>query len=821
VVERVLLHPQSDLWIVTEWLRYVPDFSYKKARHAKASLLERRADPDKVNHVSLCWWRLKVLYDAFSRQTGYRNYIVACYRLLFLLENQEEYQDWLDFYIGQKLSAESGKQTAAKPKSNFGHLSRDFVWDKYVTEADIPMEHLLSISLFPFWDVEKENKTMKFCFIPLEPKVDLLRPLIRSFLEKYSPKKLFIPSYQCCLRVSNKKYNDGGVVRHDYEQPTTDWNSSFKFQSFMTGRLSRREVWLPGRITKMSNTFWFSVFEQIVRRVPYYANNFDRVEDLHKTIKKRLNGYFVQFDLSAFGLQFPRQYLEVLVEELQDMYISSPELEGRVSELKDLLREVFVEMPDGTFIKPDRGIGLGYYEVLKTIIVLSILDHTNPISIFGDQGIVPFSMKERAKHPGTLLKNFGFIFDKPEKCRILSNMETGILWAGAWMTPNDCIIKKSWSSLYAGALESQYHWERKGSLQSIVDSISGSIQHIWKFLSFQYELYYGYEFFASESLGHFDNQGVNPDCPRNLGMTKDVSINRIHPPTEAFSSQMTRSLFPTRDVLLRSVAKSISIKRYRTWQRNIIIDTSLWYYSNPKVSLNNSKRPIRSAVARATPFWLATRELLLNGVDTGTISYDLEKHDRDRAIQQYPLAENPFQVKATGGYSLNLQPNVGIFGTTTEHAELCRLFDEADKGGEGHFVYRQGASLPADAHWDPWIKDHDDWKVRMATKNPYLLSKFSKEITGVEQSPDDINSDKIDLVEFLKNQLTDKIQQVNSSDDHLLEWEVENDAVGEDPTTIVDSYEDPLDEYLNVLEDIPEYTPASPTLGDADITWNL
>jgi hypothetical protein len=307
---------------------------------------------------------LKVLYNSFYRNIYFRRYILEVYKRLFYLEGQEEYEEFLSHFVGEKLYSETPGMGKA-PKSKFQHLVRESPWREFLDH--ISMEHMIPLSALPMWELPDTGKTDRLCYQPYdnshEPE---FREKFVSFLKKYAPGKIFVPTVESCFHPSTKKYNDGGEVRTDFEPPQNDWNSGFKLQSFMTQPLSKREVWLPGRIFKIQNNFWFSIAEQIVRNVPYYANNFSTTEELWESIHRRLMGYCVIYDVSGFGLQFPRSLLRIAAEEIRDFYHSSPQFEECVDSLNSYLDKVWLQYPDGSIKNPTRGIGLGYYELLKT-----------------------------------------------------------------------------------------------------------------------------------------------------------------------------------------------------------------------------------------------------------------------------------------------------------------------------------------------------------------------------------------------------------------------------------------------------------------------
>jgi hypothetical protein len=813
---------------VEEWIRIVPDFSYKKAFLAKEGLIKRYADPDKVQHVALCWFRLKVLYSAFYQNTIFRNYIVKAYRLLNFLENQEEYSDFLDHWLGESTEAGS-KSIGNQPISSLSGYTKSSIWRPFFGPNALSVDNALSLSLFVLYEIEKPSKTEQLCWQPYDNSRETeFSEKFEKFLDKYLPKKLYVPDDLACHHPGTKKFNDGGSVRHDYEEPINDWNSGFQLQSFLTGPLTVREVWLPGRVTKMNNAFWFIIIAQIIRNVPYYANNYPEPEQLWNSVKSKLKGSAVHFDVTGFGLQFPRSLLEIAARAISRRYYTNVQFDARVTELVTILNEVWLQYPDGSFKKPLRGIGLGYYETLKTICVLALIDESDPISVFGDQGLIPLNMKKRkTTHPMYTLPPFGFIFDEAKasglssvrKIKQLPNIETGVLWGGLWLTPNSYTVKKSWTPAFAGALACQYHWERKAALHSL--RLDKDKAHLWKYISFHYEIAFGYEFYASESLAHPENLGINPEAIQVLGNTRHKHVFHVPSPKTRFTSNMGRTVFPTSDIT-RKDAKTYSIERRKAYNRNRIINTIIDEIIHPKIVMNNTRAPQLSVAASKTPFWQAARELLLYNNDVGTISYELSDSDLRSAIMKYSLADNPYEVKATGGYRITSLYK-GIWGTSTEHAELTDIILNARKDKAGSYIYNRNLEiLPPSAAWDEWNKEANFAKrPKLVTKNPYLLEKFHSELVGLTTVQ--LSERDNDFISLLQAQLSNKDEGAVMTDGSAIDtWE---DVHGELSAARPEAeYHEDLNDFYELLDPPEEelaYRPESPKGATESYTWIL
>jgi hypothetical protein len=501
--------------------------------------------------------------------------------------------------------------------------------------------------------------------------------------------------------------------------------------------------------------------------------------------------------------------LQIACDEICKLYYPNHNLVVLHSEISRILRKVTLEYLDGTFKYPNRGIGLGYFETLKTLCVLSLLDHTNPIAIFGDQGLIPLDMKTRkTSHPGTVLGRFGFIFDKPTKTRILPYIETGVVIGNALLTPSVCYFKKSWIPQLVGALSCTYHWERKEALKSM--TLPNEVNHIWKYISFQYEIAFGYEFFKGESLGHFDNLGVNLLAPVVVGNTSDLSVLRYRPPKLQFNSTMTRFGFAYKASLPISICKAFSRKRAKAYKERYSINTILYEYSSPKYKMNKTRIPKLSPSARATPSWMALRELLIHSRDIGKISYSLTDAHIERAISQYPFVEDPLEAKATGGITI-LSNFIGTFGTTTENYELSQVILNSDRLGDSSYIYRKDLNrFPPSSFWDGNLPVCDN-PTRIVTQNPYLLDKVSSSFLGqtLDQGDSQLRESLLEQIKDISALSTECFATVDN-------WEV-FDINTTHPPDLSDN--DSLLDLYDTLDDSLEYRPSSPIQGEGELIW--
>jgi hypothetical protein len=290
---------------------------------------------------------------------------------------------------------------------------------------------------------------------------DEFKPIFNRFIMELELQELFIPPSDILWKVGNQLYNDDGDVRKDYERPQSKWRCGFKYQYFLAQPLSPREVWLPDKFTKHNNLFWMIIGRQFLKKSPIYPPS-DPIETWER-IKGLLEEGCLRFDISGFGFQFPRKLLLYMAEVILELY-PSDDMQNMTDDLTSILSEVKVEV-GYSIVTPPRGIGLGYYEDLKTLVMLAILDRYDPISVYGDQGILrPFSF-------GAILalQDAEFLFEQDKVEYSSYDRNGGMKWAGVGMFPTVVKNPRVVSNPLVGSFFSREHWERKSALYSFYE----------------------------------------------------------------------------------------------------------------------------------------------------------------------------------------------------------------------------------------------------------------------------------------------------------------------------------------------------------------
>jgi len=352
---------------------------------------------------------------------------------------------------------------------------------------------------------------------------------------------------------------------------------------------------------------------------------------------------FGMFDITAFGLQYPREYLVVIAEAIAKVFPDQV-----ISEQVDILKKLFsilkVEKEDGTFIYPPRGVGLGYYEDLKTIGIMSIMDGLDVISLYGDQALIA---QEDAREAFKRLRVFGFS-QKPSKEKI--GIRT-VKWSGSIMTENSVHKPREYLEEFQSIFDGEFHWERKNLMASFYEKCPEVAERVNRYLSLQYRLIFGYEFNKSEYKWSLEDGGLDLRVKPNIGYNRTYRISQMKSPRDIFLDNLAYTS-PFFVEWKRTEAREFSLKRKRAWRDSPLFPSWIYEYSHPKISLNKTKKPKQSILQSSVTEMMDLRLVASCGVSMGRVTHDLFGDSLYRAIFQCSRASNPFEAYATGGYSV-------------------------------------------------------------------------------------------------------------------------------------------------------------------------
>jgi len=506
---------------------------------------------------------------------------------------------------------------------------------------NVEKEIMIPISAFPLLFIKKESK-MKYCQMSYK-EIDIKDVIskVTSYIVELDIKSLFIPPPDILYKIAYQRYNDGGEVKFDYE-PAQHLDSGFLYQNFISQPLQPREVWVPGKSIKNNNIFWMLIGKQILSKDPVYpSSDPNKVYERLKLFQED-DSELWRFDVTAFGLQFCKELLIGCSTAIAELYPSSF-LTEQTTIFHRILEEYDVLMPNGLKLKPIRGIGLGYYEDLKTIVIMAILNHLDKFSIYGDQGIIADS-----HHVDEHLRNYSFII-KPDKIKILN--KNHFLWGGYSYTDKGVSISKTFSNGLLGAFFSRQHWERKMGLRSLYSSHPELYIRYEKRIALCYENTFGHEFYRGETFRNFYDCGVMATRPLISGVHKLYKVQDLDSPESSLPldlSFMIPQIVERKRVTPDSIARKFSQKRKSTYRATIPMDDSVYRYTRPRIVYNNKETRVRSPI----PGWADVLYASMYNCSTGVITFGLSPDELRLAARRQVYAHNPFSARSRGGYSI-------------------------------------------------------------------------------------------------------------------------------------------------------------------------
>jgi len=491
------------------------------------------------------------------------------------------------------------------------------------------------------------------------------------------------------LKATSARYNDGGVVRRDYEKPQKSFESGFLYQKFCPRPLRPREVWLPDKSTKINNNFWMIIGRQLLTASKYYPD-VDPMITWEK-IKHRLK-MFDWFDLPGYGFQYPRELLLIVAEVITRFY-SSPDMYEYLDIFKRILDSVKVTK-EGTVLYPSRGIGLGYYEDLKTLGVLAILEGNSIdlISLYGDQGLVgagEFDGKyprprKFASKPTVIsaLSDFGFIIN-PKR----GSLYQSVRWSGWSMSATALQRPKQLLEPLVSSFLSEFHWERKNILRSFAKDHEYVYRKYDKYIPFLYELFYGYEFYKGDSMANFENSGISSSTPPQLGNLRTWCVDKLISPQTTVCDDVFYET-PFFSEWKRKEAKEFSLMRKNLYKNSVKGSTFIRDYATPKYELHRTRKPELSQIARSITDFTEAKLIINYGETTGRFTFGLNSEQRKFALNYCGSTKNPFETQATGGFHY-LTEWRGNTASSKEWIELNELlsssFDIVSQASVGYF----------------------------------------------------------------------------------------------------------------------------------------
>jgi hypothetical protein len=345
---------------------------------------------------------------------------------------------------------------------------------------------------------------------------------------------------------------------------------------------------------------------------------------------------------TAFGLQYPREYLCEIADAIA-YHWPSPDVQEQADILKKIFSKVTLELPNGRFVYPTRGIGLGYYEDLKTIGIMSIMYNLDVISLYGDQGILS---SEDAIEGFRRIKLFGF-HQKPDKEKILVQ---NLKWSGRIMDSRSCQKPKLYIEAFQSIFDREFHWERKQAISSYYEQFPELKERVSKYLAPHYPMLFGYEFNIAEINWSIEDGGLRPCLPAG-GWIRTHKIRHLRTPRDQIIDNMVySSIFFTE--WKRTQALDFQVKRKKAYKESKPFPSEVWEYSNPVLVLNKTKTPKFNITQSSVTEMMDLKLVASCGLSLGRVTHNLFGESLYKAIVQCGRHQNPFEAYATGGYQV-------------------------------------------------------------------------------------------------------------------------------------------------------------------------
>jgi len=593
-------------------------------------------DQRDINVIATSWLKFKL---ATALRPSMKKTYTWIMKNFSSLEGQKKYE-----YIYERCLSTDEKSMNFFKKI-FGYSPQECRLMDYFYNED--KEWILPVSIFPLISFNK-NK-MEYCYKDFSLSEDLQREffdLMTKYLVSLDVKSIHVPRPDCLAKIGNQRFNDLGQIKFDYERATSISDISFLYQVFMTKNLSPREVWVPSKIIKWNNLFLMKIYRQLLEKDPAYPPiEVDKVNDQLSNNPSRYN--FFYFDLPGYGFQYPRMLLDIAQKCIEMLYPCT-DLSEQSQLFYKILEQTKVILPSGEVVRPTRGIGLGYYEDLKTLIILAILWNRNwPISMYGDQGLMSNSSGSFKED----LEKFGFIYKDDPDNRIRSDcFGQGLLWAGYIFKKDEPPVKPT--EIISDFLDSflcEEHWERKNSLRSLFMRREKLYKRHFLTLCSFYKNYFGFEFFKGDYLSHFDDGGINYRG-KIVGLSKLYNLRSFMTPKDELLVDVGYTspfLVGRRRRPPVGESRLFSKKRKMLYKNNVPKDTQLYDYIYPLLEYNNKdvKEPTY------IPRWADYQQIIMHGMTSGSFTCGLQGEEIRKAVLYQHFSPDPFRARATGGYS--------------------------------------------------------------------------------------------------------------------------------------------------------------------------
>jgi len=725
------------------------------------------ADKNFIDSITLSWLKFKAMRIMCGHNNNIFTYI---FKTCLLPDKQVEFDKLI------KQTYENDFDSLIEEYEEYEQDSHIMRLLSYFYASDVRLH--LPLECFPLIKIKKESKMKYSMFKTRTLNEDELHYRLFDYLHSIDLPRLVIPPATILHKVSSNKYHDSGEVRKDFLLPINP-KSGFMYQSFLTQPLTPREVWLPDYNTKISNSFWMIIGRQILKSDTVYPST-DPQENFSRISPYLANGSPIQrFDISGFGFQYQRDLLLAVAAAICEYYPSSI-LDQQYDELREILQNVSVLMPSGEVIFPPRGIGLGYYEDLKTIGIMMLLQEHHLISVYGDQGLYVES-----GHIDEHLRE-GSIIIKPSKIESIG-WDQKILWGGVIYTPTTFIKPKEFSSNFIGAIFVDHHWQRKYNLKGFGISFPNFYNKSQYKLAFISNLFFGHEF---RELDYFEsdfNLGIIRVDSYQEGfnhsyLVEDNTLPNMSLETDLYYIDPYHLKKPK---IPQQVCRFFAKKRQNLYRQSTN-DADMYRYIFPRLKYNKRSQNYESIL----PLWADLQLVLHYGVTTGVVTFGLTEDQIKNCPRRQSFALNPFRAISRGGYSI-LTRDRALNYATSENIEYSQSLLNLEKFySDDAWSYHRQAFDPSKE--DRYLTERDTQIIELSnTKRPNKRTISEDELqplssSEVERIHKRIRSLYISSVEDAENDIREILSRVEG-----------NGIVSMDTVTREELFEEdfPLDDY--------------------------
>jgi len=347
-------------------------------------------------------------------------------------------------------------------------------------------------------------------------------------------------------------------------------------------------------------------------------------------------------DLKGFGLQFPREYAIAAMEVVAEYY-PCEEAEEYLNMAKSLFSLISVKMEDDTFIKPIRGVGLGYFSNVMSLVVACLLEDCHVVKMFNDDMLISDESYKKAR---SVLEDHKFV---------INEKKSGTKWYRAPMFANVSMDVKGTLMFFevqgikAAVFNKKYHYQRKAI------HLTAPWVYRWK-QTFHYERIFGWEKSPGESQEHPCMLGLNPQAPYPVGYVKGGLLRKYVSPkdSEDEESRRIRAIaFPWKEKKDKDFAKTraLAIAKYK----DRISYTEYDEYLNPRIEESATSKKLTPDFFLASyqlPRWADLKSILYNEATTGRTTMGMYPKRAAYYMLNYLLSDNPIHSWITGGYEI-------------------------------------------------------------------------------------------------------------------------------------------------------------------------